>query len=116
MGDALETDKDGNQLTLMDVIDDGSNLDELIDNRMQSQQLYRYVEELKEPREREILIARYGLYGTHPLTQREIADKMGISRSYVYRHAYYKWMVASRKLQRPFIFLFSDKWTSSIYF
>lgn len=85
MSDTLETDKDGNQLTLMDVIDDGSDLDEIIDSRMQTQQLYRYVAELSEPREREILIARYGLYGTTPLTQREIADKMGISRSYVSR-------------------------------
>lgn len=85
MGDALETDKDGNQLTLMDVIDDGTNLDDMIDSRIQSQQLYKYIEELSEPREREILIARYGLYGTAPLTQREIARKMGISRSYVSR-------------------------------
>ena len=85
MGDTLETDKDGNQLTLMDIIDDGSDLDELVDNRMQAQQLYKYIAELSEPREREILIARYGLYGTKPLTQREIAKKMGISRSYVSR-------------------------------
>lgn len=85
MGDALDTDKDGNQLTLSDVIDDGSNLDDIVDNRMQTRQLYSYVEELSEPREKEILIARYGLYGTTPLTQREIAHKMGISRSYVSR-------------------------------
>ncbi len=83
MGDTLETDKDGNQLTLMDIIDDGTNLDEMIDSRIQAQQLYKYIEELSEPREREILISRYGLYGTAPLTQREIARKMGISRSYV---------------------------------
>ncbi len=85
MGDALDTDKDGNQLTLSDVIDDGNNLDDIVDNRMQTRQLYSYVEELSEPREKEILIARYGLYGTTPLTQREIAHKMGISRSYVSR-------------------------------
>ncbi|MBQ8687297.1 MAG: RNA polymerase sporulation sigma factor SigK [Ruminococcus sp.] len=85
MGDPIETDKDGNQLTLMDLIDDGSNLDELIDRRMQARQLYQYMSELEEPREKEILIARYGLYGTVPLTQREIAKKMGISRSYVSR-------------------------------
>lgn len=85
MGDALDTDKDGNQLTLSDVIDDGSNLDDIVDNRMQTRQLYSYVDELSDPREKEILIARYGLYGTTPLTQREIAHKMGISRSYVSR-------------------------------
>lgn len=85
MGDALETDKDGNQLTLSDIIDDGCDLDEIVDMRMQTKQLYRYVSELEEPREREILIARYGLYGTLPLTQRDIARKMGISRSYVSR-------------------------------
>lgn len=85
MGDPIETDKDGNQLTLMDLIDDGSNLDELVDRRMQAKQLYQYISELKEQREKDILIARYGLYGTMPLTQREIAKKMGISRSYVSR-------------------------------
>ncbi|MDD6269218.1 MAG: sigma-70 family RNA polymerase sigma factor, partial [Oscillospiraceae bacterium] len=85
MGDTLETDKDGNQLTLLDVIDDGSNLDEIVDKRMQTRQLYSYVEELSDQREKEILVARYGLYGTVPLTQREIARKMGISRSYVSR-------------------------------
>lgn len=85
MGDTLETDKDGNQLTLLDVIDDGSNLDEIVDKRMQTRQLYSYVEELPDQREKEILVARYGLYGTVPLTQREIARKMGISRSYVSR-------------------------------
>ena len=85
MGDTLETDKDGNQLTLLDVIDDGSNLDDIVDKRMQTRQLYRYVEELSDQREKEILVARYGLYGTVPLTQREIARKMGISRSYVSR-------------------------------
>lgn len=85
MGDTLETDKDGNQLTLLDVIDDGSNLDDIVDKRMQTRQLYSYVEELSDQREKEILVARYGLYGTVPLTQREIARKMGISRSYVSR-------------------------------
>jgi RNA polymerase sporulation-specific sigma factor len=85
MSEPIETDKDGNPLTLMDLMDDGSNLDALVDQRIQARQLYQYVAALSEPRQQEILIARYGLYGTTPLTQREIAQKMGISRSYVSR-------------------------------
>lgn len=43
------------------------------------------MKKIEDPRERRILIMRYGLYDTDPLTQREIAKKLGISRSYVSR-------------------------------
>ena len=47
--------------------------------------LIRYVNEIEDPREKEIIILRYGLRGTTPLTQNEIAAMFGISRSYVSR-------------------------------
>jgi len=75
----------GNQLTLMDIMEDGTDLVELVDTRMQSKQLYQFLGEILELREVEILVQRYGLYGGVPLTQREVAKKMGISRSYVSR-------------------------------
>lgn len=83
MGEPIETDGEGNQLTLMDIIDDGTDLPEMVDTLIQSKQLYAYLEQSLEPREVEILVQRYGLYGSIPMTQREIAKKMGISRSYV---------------------------------
>lgn len=83
MGEPIETDGDGNQLTLMDIIDDGTNLPELVDTLIQSKQLYQYLELCLEPREVEILVHRYGLYGYTPMTQREVAKKLDISRSYV---------------------------------
>ncbi|MCC8111333.1 MAG: sigma-70 family RNA polymerase sigma factor [Ruminococcus sp.] len=85
MGESIETDGDGNQLTLMDIMEDGTDLVELVDTRMQSKQLYQFLGEILELREVEILVQRYGLYGGVPLMQREVAKKMGISRSYVSR-------------------------------
>ncbi|MEE0439974.1 MAG: RNA polymerase sporulation sigma factor SigK [Ruminococcus sp.] len=85
MGEAIDTDKDGNQLTLMDIIDDGTNLVEQVDLSMQSRQLYQALETALTKREAEILIMRYGLYRRAPMTQREVAKKLDISRSYVSR-------------------------------
>ncbi len=85
IGEAIDTDKDGNQLTLMDIIDDGTNLVEQVDLSMQSRQLYQALETALTKREAEILIMRYGLYRRAPMTQREVAKKLDISRSYVSR-------------------------------
>ena len=52
---------------------------------MKSEMLYKYLENIKDERNKNILIMRYGLYDTEPMTQREIAKKLGISRSYVSR-------------------------------
>ena len=50
-----------------------------------ARQLYGFVENSLDDREREIILYRYGLYGKKPLTQREVAEKLDISRSYVSR-------------------------------
>ena len=52
---------------------------------MQTEKLYSYIDDIKDQRKKQILVMRYGLYDTEPLTQREIAQKLGISRSYVSR-------------------------------
>ena len=57
---------------------------ENLDLKINSKKLYRFLEEFPE-REKKILIMRYGLYNTKAYTQREIAKKLGISRSYVSR-------------------------------
>ncbi len=85
MSDPLESDSDGNELTLMDIICSDENMIDDIDIKIRSEQLYKYLAEIDNKREREILILRYGLNCTKPLTQREIAKKLNISRSYVSR-------------------------------
>lgn len=85
INEAIETDKDGNPLTYLDIICTDDNIVETIDLKSQIERLYYLVEHVLVPREREIIILRYGLYGHHGKTQREVAQKLGISRSYVSR-------------------------------
>ena len=81
----VETDKDGNALTLMDLIDDGVDIHEQVDILIRSRQLYSFLTQCLDKRELDIIVYRYGLYGSKPHTQNETAIKMGISRSYVSR-------------------------------
>lgn len=85
INDPIESDKDGNPLTLLDVVADESNIADMIDLKIESEKLRRLVYERLDPRERIIVQLRYGLTGDTPLTQREIARKLRISRSYVSR-------------------------------
>lgn len=66
-------------------MDDGNDINEQIDFLIHSQQLNRFLNKCLSRREREIIVMRYGLYGTIPHTQNEVADKLDISRSYVSR-------------------------------
>lgn len=83
MNEPIDTDKDGNALTLMDVMATEDNILENLDCKIKSEQLKKYLSEILSPRERKIIELRYGLTGANPLTQREVAQKLGISRSYV---------------------------------
>ncbi len=85
MNEPIDTDKDGNALTLMDVMATEDNILENLDCKIKSEQLKRYLGEVLSARERKIIELRYGLTGLNPLTQREVAQKLGISRSYVSR-------------------------------
>lgn len=85
LSDAVDTDKDGNPLTYMDIIYCEDNILEQIELKINSKKAIKAVNELLDEREKEIIILRYGLAGTKPRTQREIANKLGISRSYVSR-------------------------------
>ena len=85
INEPVETDKDGNSVTLMDLIDDGTDIHEQVDTLIRSRQLYSFLKECLEQREFDIIVYRYGLYGTSPHTQNETASKLGISRSYVSR-------------------------------
>ncbi len=85
MSEPIESDGDGDTLTLMDIICSEENLIDDIDYKIKCEKLYEYLLGMSNTREYEILVMRYGLTGEMPLTQREIAKKMNISRSYVSR-------------------------------
>lgn len=85
MNEPIDTDKDGNVLTLMDVMATEDCICDELDTHIKSEQLRKYIRECLSVREMEILTMRYGLDGRSPLTQREVASKMDISRSYVSR-------------------------------
>ncbi len=90
MNEPIETDKDGNPLTLMDTMASEDNIAEVLDGKMKAEQLRQYVTEVLMPRERLVVVLRYGLTGGRPLPQREVAGKLGISRSYVSERGYCK--------------------------
>lgn len=85
INEPIDTDKDGNTLTLMDIMATEDNILENLDCKIKSEQLKKFLTEALTPRERKIIELRYGLTGLAPLTQREVAQKLGISRSYVSR-------------------------------
>ena len=85
LDDPLEYDKDGNALTLLDIMPDRFDLEEQVAQSMQEKQLYGYLETRLSERERTVIIRRYGLFGQPERTQREVAEELGISRSYVSR-------------------------------
>lgn len=85
ISDPIDTDKEGNSLTLIDVIPDKSDIVEEIDTKLKLQKLKRIINGVLDERELTIIELRYGLNGKAELTQREIAKKMNISRSYVSR-------------------------------
>ncbi len=79
------TDKDGNALTLSDTLEDGTNLEDQVEISIHTKQLYQFLHDCLDERELEIMILRYGLYQQIPLTQKEVSEKLNISRSYVSR-------------------------------
>lgn len=85
LDDSIDNDKDGNPLTLMDIIASDENIAETIDTKVDLEKIQIYIDQTLSNREKEIIINRYGLFNTKALTQREIANKLNISRSYVSR-------------------------------
>lgn len=84
--DTLGTDSDGNTLTLADILpNDDPDISDKISDMLETKRLYRIMSQELTPTEYSIIVRRYGLGGTKRLTQQEIADSLGISRSYVSR-------------------------------
>lgn len=79
-------DKEGNQITFVDIIESPDrDLWECVVLKKDVLKLYKIIPEVLEDREQYIIRKRYGLYNRKPCTQREIANQLGISRSYVSR-------------------------------
>ena len=85
LSDTIDVDRDGNPLTYLDVISTPEHIAEDIDMNMHIEKIRVLVEKELDEREKKIIVLRYGLMGYKPLTQREVAKHLGISRSYVSR-------------------------------
>lgn len=85
LDEPIDTDKDGNALTIMDTMAGDDTIIDELDLRMKSEKLYTVINKVLDEREKKIIILRYGLYDRKPLAQREVAKLMNISRSYVSR-------------------------------
>lgn len=84
--DPIGVDHDGNEICLNDIIEsDENDIFSAILLRDDIQLLYKILENTLSGRERSVMIMRYGLYNGKEFTQREVAEKLGISRSYVSR-------------------------------
>ena len=92
LSEPIDTDSEGRPLTLMDVLAGEDTIVEDLDRKINTEKLGRYIRECLDPRETLVIRLRYGLSGK-ALTQRQVAARLGISRSYVSRletHALYK--------------------------
>ncbi|MDE6123705.1 MAG: RNA polymerase sporulation sigma factor SigK [Eubacterium sp.] len=85
LGDSIEIDKDGNPLTIQETLSDNRDLAEDLETKIKWEKVSKIIENMEDEREKEILILRYGLDNKKPLTQREVAQRLKISRSYVSR-------------------------------
>lgn len=83
--ETIDVDRDGNPLSYIDVISCEDTIADDLDIKLNSARALKLIGIVLDEREREIIIMRYGLGGSPPLTQRELAAKLGISRSYVSR-------------------------------
>lgn len=85
LNDTIDVDKDGNPLTYLDIISVEDTIAEDLDEKIQINKALDYIRKNLDDREKQILVMRYGLGNTKSYTQREVAEIMGISRSYVSR-------------------------------
>lgn len=85
LSDYIETGTDGAALSLMDVVSQEEDLTEQVMGRELTRQVLQAVDRVLTPQERQVICLRYGLGSGTPLRQRQVAEKTGISRSYVSR-------------------------------
>ena len=82
----IGTDKEGNEISLLDVIESQEpDAFSLVTAKDDAKKIYELIPKLLTDREKEVISLRYGLYGKREYTQREVAEYLGISRSYISR-------------------------------
>lgn len=85
INETIDTDKDGNPLTFSDIICSDDTIVDDIESKIYSKKAIEIIKTALTPRERRIIVLRYGLNNQKPKTQRQIAEMLNISRSYVSR-------------------------------
>ena len=85
MSEYIETGSDGAALSLMDVVGEEEDVLELIASRQRREKVRKSVDTCLTEQERQVIVLRFGLDGNPPIRQREVALRIGISRSYVSR-------------------------------
>lgn len=85
MNEPIDIDKEGNSLTIIDIMSTQDTIVDDLDIKIRSGQLRKYMDEVLNEREKRIIMLRYGLDDNEELTQREVAKALGISRSYISR-------------------------------
>ena len=84
--DPIGTDKEGNEITLLRIVEhEDEDIIDQLDKKQSLRKLSKILSKVLTPREYFVVIRRYGLYGHHETTQRELAEQLNISRSYVSR-------------------------------
>jgi RNA polymerase sporulation-specific sigma factor len=85
LSDIIDTGTDGTALSLMDVVGEEQDLLESITSRERLQEVRRAVAQCLSDQEKQVIMLRFGIGGLKPCRQREVAQMLGISRSYVSR-------------------------------
>lgn len=85
ISDPIDTDSDGNSLTLGDILADNVDIIDDVDLKIKIERLHDLLKSELSPREQKIIYMRYGLFGYSEMPQREVAKRLHISRSYVSR-------------------------------
>lgn len=85
LNEAIDMDKDGNPLSLYDVLSTDDNILDNFNKKLNLKKIYEYIDSELDEREKQVITLRYGLNGKEPVTQREVADILGVSRSYISR-------------------------------
>ena len=85
LNDVIDVDRDGNPLTYLDVVSSDECLELDVAKKCASEKVMKIVNRVLEPREKQIIFMRFGINGRKPMTQKRVAEVLGISRSYVSR-------------------------------
>ena len=83
MYEPIGKDKEGNEISLIDIV--GEEKEDVVEDCLFAQRVFQNLDKVLNEREKTIIIRRYGLNGKEPMTQSELADRLGISRSYISR-------------------------------